>query len=104
MASAVLRNSKGNWKVHMKEALVSLASIRCVMCGRLAGQLVDKTFVRERRTRAPTTIGKYARCGECGGSLLVEPDEPVTMATASLIIGGTEHLTDSLAPPADDRG
>ncbi len=47
--------------------------VQCVLCGRVAGQVVDGVFLRDWRVQAPVVKASVSpRCGECGGSLLFE--------------------------------
>ncbi len=57
--------------------------VQCVLCGRVAGQVVNGIFLRDHRVRAPA-VRPHAgpRCGECGGSLIFEGGESVRPATA----------------------
>ncbi len=56
----------------MTSGLVPFSSVRCVMCSRVAGQVVRGIFICEGHTRA-NDRAHGLRCGECGGNLLVEP-------------------------------
>jgi hypothetical protein len=76
----------------MSSGLVPISSVRCVMCGRTAGHLVYGMFVRDGHTRSPTVDPRGVRCGECGGNLLVEPEEPVTPAMAADVIARRPRL------------
>ena len=58
--------------------LVQVFNVQCVMCGRASGQLMNGTFVPNRRVRLPVPGKNGSRCGECGGNLYLEPDESVT--------------------------
>ena len=73
------------------------------MCGRVAGHLLRGIFVREERTRSPTVVEHGARCGECGGSLLVEPEEPLTPAVAEDVIGPESPVAPDGAAPEPVR-
>lgn len=71
----------------MSSGLIPTASIRCIMCGRVAGHVLRGTFVRDQRAPLPVATAHGSRCGECGGNLLAEPDEPLTVAMAAQLIG-----------------
>src|SRR5579872_3778659 len=68
-------------------ARVQVFTIKCLQCGRSAGQLVAGHFVTNRYARSPTMEGRSARCGECGGNLYTELDESVSYAEAARWIG-----------------
>jgi hypothetical protein len=63
--------------------LVQVFNVQCVMCGRAAGQIVNGTFVPNKRVPSPIPGKRGSRCGECGGNLYLEPDEAVTPFMAS---------------------
>src|SRR5207237_895004 len=65
--------------------LIQVFNVQCVMCGRAAGQLMNGTFVPNRRVRTPVPGKNGSRCGECGGNLYLEPDESVTPFMAGQI-------------------
>jgi hypothetical protein len=48
--------------------------LRCLLCGRLAGQVVDAAFVHDPNCALePRFEAGRRRCCGCGGSLLREP-------------------------------
>ncbi len=58
--------------------LVQVFNVQCVMCGRVAGQLLNGTFVPGEHATLPVAGRTGSRCGECGGNLYLEPDEAIT--------------------------
>jgi hypothetical protein len=56
--------------------------LRCQMCSRLAGQIVDRVFVHHPDCPStPLFAGSLPRCCACGGSLYCEPtDSPMSSA------------------------
>lgn len=58
--------------------LVKVFNVQCVMCSRVAGQLLNGTFIQRLSTRPPVAGNGRSRCGECGGNLYLEPDDAIT--------------------------
>ncbi len=50
-------------------------TLRCMLCNREAGQVVDGAFRPNNQVRAPLASGRQLRCGECGGNVLRESDD-----------------------------
>ena len=65
--------------------LIQVFNVLCVMCNRAAGQVMNGTFVPNKRVLAPVAGKNGSRCGECGGNLYLEPDESVTPFVATQI-------------------
>jgi hypothetical protein len=53
---------------------------------RIAGQVLRGLFIRHHESRSPVIQAQTARCGECGGNLWLEPDDPITPALAAQFI------------------
>lgn len=66
--------------------LVSVFNVQCVMCGRVAGQLMKGVFVRGSGAASPVPGARGSRCGECGGNLYLEPDEAITPFMAAQLV------------------
>lgn len=48
--------------------------VRCLLCSRVLGQIVNATFHHDPRCGLPLRIsGGHLRCCRCGGSLIKEP-------------------------------
>jgi ParB/RepB/Spo0J family partition protein len=62
---------------------VEVLAVKCVQCGRQAGQLVDRRFIRDRGARPVIIQGNASRCGACGGNLLLERAEMVSRLEAT---------------------
>lgn len=54
--------------------MVTSYSVNCMLCSRLAGKLVGRTFVPAPGAPAPANRNGRLRCGFCSGSLYLEPD------------------------------
>ena len=78
----------------MATGLIATASIRCVMCSRVAGHVLQGVFIREERTAAPVMVGSTARCGECRGNFVVEPEAPLTPAMAATVMARRADAAD----------
>lgn len=55
--------------------MMSIFNVSCMMCGRSAGQLQGRHFVRAQGAPPPVDRGGRMRCGYCGGNLYLEPDD-----------------------------
>jgi ParB/RepB/Spo0J family partition protein len=72
--------------------LRSVSALKCMLCGRQAGRVLDGHFERDSSTKAPVLTSAAEHCGECGGSLYIEASE---RAVEREVVGMT-HATNGM--------
>jgi len=53
----------------LERAKSTSTEIKCLLCGELAGDVVDGLSFRPRAGSAVRLVGRRMTCGRCGGSL-----------------------------------
>src|SRR5579872_3051205 len=57
--------------------LSTVSAVKCMLCGRRAGRVVEGQFLLDPSSEAPVLLGSNSRCGKCFGNLYVEDGDRV---------------------------
>jgi hypothetical protein len=70
----MLTRSDGHGVMAHPPRRLATFELKCLLCGRVAGQVVARVLIAGRQAGARIWT-KTPRCGACGGTLLLEPGE-----------------------------
>jgi ParB family chromosome partitioning protein len=79
---------------------VQVYNVQCMLCGRPAGQLIDGRFAPDGRGARPVRTGRGNRCGACGGGLLVEEGQNISLELAAQLTATSPRAVRSHANEA----
>ena len=79
--------------------LVQMQTACCLLCDRVAGQLIAGRFVRNQDGPLPASKNGTLRCGHCGGNLHLQPSPPATAALAAQLLAQPSRPDEQRTPP-----
>src|SRR6266536_618504 len=75
-------------------AYIQVYTLKCLQCGRSAGQLVGRHFAADGRAPRPVLKEHMPHCGVCGGKLFSERDGEVPRTEAERLIANRRRQLD----------